>query len=201
MLLTSCGASALPSRPPDELLSAFRTDSSVTLPRKASRCPEAPVFWLPSDSEGCSQHSIWETSGGWGLDTILSFKNIQGGTSLRIQWIRIRLPMQRTQIRSLVWEDFTCCGATKPVHSNEDPAQPEKEKQNKNFWFQSTPTRPTQLANTPPATSWPEEGCQGAYRVAPITLRAVSFLFLFLQPMMWKIHTYSSKSTAFFPNC
>ena len=115
---------------------------------------------------------------------ILSFKNIQGGTSLRIQWIRIRLPMQRTQIRSLVWEDFTCCGATKPVHSNEDPAQPEKEKQNKNFWFQSTPTRPTQLANTPPATSWPEEGCQGAYRVAPITLRAVSFLFFFLQPMM-----------------
>ena len=44
MLPTSCGASTLLSCPPDELLSAFRTDSSVTLPRKASRCPEAQVF-------------------------------------------------------------------------------------------------------------------------------------------------------------
>ena len=34
------------------------------------------------------------------------------GTSLVVQWIRICLPMQGTQVRSLVWEDFTCCGAT-----------------------------------------------------------------------------------------
>ena len=31
-----------------------------------------------------------------------------------VQWIRIHLPMQRTQVRSLVWEDSTCHGATKP---------------------------------------------------------------------------------------
>ena len=29
---------------------------------------------------------------------------------------RIHLPMQETQVRSLVQEDPTCCGATKPVH-------------------------------------------------------------------------------------
>ena len=64
---------------------------------------------------------------------ILSFKTIQGGTSLWVPLVRICLPMRRTQMRSPVWEDFTCCGATKPVHRNEDPAQPEKEKQNKKF--------------------------------------------------------------------
>ena len=38
------------------------------------------------------------------------------GTSLVAQWLRIRLPMQGTQVRSLVWEDPICRGATKPVH-------------------------------------------------------------------------------------
>ena len=40
------------------------------------------------------------------------------GTSLVVQWLRIRLPMQGTRVRDLVWEDPTCCGATKPVHHN-----------------------------------------------------------------------------------
>ena len=39
-------------------------------------------------------------------------------TSLVAQWLRIRLPMHRTQVRSLVQEDPTCCGATKPVRHN-----------------------------------------------------------------------------------
>ena len=36
-------------------------------------------------------------------------------TSLVAQWLRIRLPMQGTQVRALVREDPTCRGATKPV--------------------------------------------------------------------------------------
>ena len=35
--------------------------------------------------------------------------------SLVAQWLRIRLPMQGTRVRALVWEDPTCRGATKPV--------------------------------------------------------------------------------------
>ena len=38
--------------------------------------------------------------------------------SLVVQWLRTRLPMQGTQVRSLVWEDPTCRGATKPVRHN-----------------------------------------------------------------------------------
>lgn len=38
--------------------------------------------------------------------------------SLMAQWIRICLPVHGTQVRSLVQEDSTCCGATKPVCHN-----------------------------------------------------------------------------------
>ena len=37
------------------------------------------------------------------------------GASLVVQWLRICLPMQRTRVRALVWEDPTCRGATGPV--------------------------------------------------------------------------------------
>ena len=40
------------------------------------------------------------------------------GTSLVVQWLRIRLPMQGTWVRALVWEDPTCHRATKPVRHN-----------------------------------------------------------------------------------
>ena len=36
-------------------------------------------------------------------------------TSPVIQWLRICLPMQGTWVRSLVWEDFKCLEAAKPV--------------------------------------------------------------------------------------
>ena len=34
------------------------------------------------------------------------------------QWLRICLPMQGTRVRALVWEDPTCCGATRPMSHN-----------------------------------------------------------------------------------
>ena len=40
------------------------------------------------------------------------------GTSLVVQWLRICLPMQGTRVRSLVRQDPTCHGATKPMHHN-----------------------------------------------------------------------------------
>ena len=38
--------------------------------------------------------------------------------SLVVQWLRICLPMQRTQVRALVWEGPTCRGSTGPVSHN-----------------------------------------------------------------------------------
>ena len=45
-------------------------------------------------------------------------KEISIGTSLVAQWLRIRLPMQGTRVRALVWEDPTCRRASKPVCHN-----------------------------------------------------------------------------------
>ena len=39
-------------------------------------------------------------------------------TSLVVQWMGIHLPMQGIQVQSLVREDFTCHGSTKPVWHN-----------------------------------------------------------------------------------
>ena len=35
--------------------------------------------------------------------------------SLVAQWLRVRLPMQGTRVRALVWEDPACRGAAGPV--------------------------------------------------------------------------------------
>ncbi|XP_029090561.1 C-terminal-binding protein 1 [Monodon monoceros] len=40
--------------------------------------------------------------------------NIKPRASLVAQWLRVCLPMQGTQVRALVWEDPTCCGADRP---------------------------------------------------------------------------------------
>ena len=45
-------------------------------------------------------------------------KRIRTGTSLVVQWLRIRLPVQGTWVQALVQEDPTCHGATKPVRHN-----------------------------------------------------------------------------------
>ena len=42
------------------------------------------------------------------------FKKSNSGTSLVVQWLRICLPMQGTQVQALVREDSTCRRATKP---------------------------------------------------------------------------------------
>ena len=39
-----------------------------------------------------------------------------------VEWVRIHLPMQ---VRFLVLEDFTCLGATKPMHCNSETHEPE----------------------------------------------------------------------------
>ena len=39
-----------------------------------------------------------------------------GRTSLAVQWLRVHLPVQGTQVRYLLQEDSICCGAANPVH-------------------------------------------------------------------------------------
>ena len=48
----------------------------------------------------------------------LQFKMSTLWTSLVAQWLGILLPMQGSQVRSLVWEDSTCRRAAKPMCRN-----------------------------------------------------------------------------------
>ena len=56
----------------------------------------------------------------WGTkedDTRLTGKpKVSSRSSLVAQQVRICLPFQRSQVRSLVWQESTCCRATKPEH-------------------------------------------------------------------------------------
>ena len=45
-------------------------------------------------------------------------KDVNYRTSLVAQWLRIRLPMQRTWVRTRVQEAPTCHRATKPMRHN-----------------------------------------------------------------------------------
>ena len=60
-----------------------------------------------------------------------------------VQWLRICLPMQGTQIQSLVCKDSTRCGWTKPLHHN--------------YWARvpaTEPTRPTAWAPQDKHPQW-----------------------------------------------
>ena len=54
----------------------------------------------------------------YGYRAIIFGVNNHYWASLVAQWLRIRLPMQGTRVRALVWEDPTHHGATKPVRHN-----------------------------------------------------------------------------------
>ena len=49
-------------------------------------------------------------------------KRKQSRTSLVAEWIGILLPMQETRVQSPVPEASKCCGATKTMHHNFEPA-------------------------------------------------------------------------------
>ena len=66
-------------------------------------------YWVTSESNGeCSERHVRDTGRRKGLV----------GTSLGVQWLRIPLAVQGTEVPSLVWEDLTCPRATKPVPHN-----------------------------------------------------------------------------------
>ena len=50
-----------------------------------------------------------------GINVSIYFTHVKFRTSLVVQWLKIHLPKQGTQVWSMFWEDPTCSGATKPM--------------------------------------------------------------------------------------
>ena len=76
------------------------------------------------EKKGTLVHCWWECKLGqplrktvWRFLKKLKIK-LPYGASLVVQWLRIHLPMQETQVRALVWEDSMCHGTTKPMGHN-----------------------------------------------------------------------------------
>ena len=85
----------------------------------ASSESSSRLGWERDDGE--SSHLPRQTRGPAGEEQGVSAtptafqKEDGGGSSLVAQWQRIHLPTQETRVRSLVHEDPTGCGATKPA--------------------------------------------------------------------------------------
>ena len=79
---------------------------------------------LHSSDHTCSPEPAWELHSqprrAWTLHSKIPRNQPKNkcGASLVGQWLRIRLPMQCTRVRALVWEDPTCRGAAGPVSHN-----------------------------------------------------------------------------------
>ena len=69
------------------------------------------------------------------------------GASLVVQWLRIRLPMQGSRVRSLVREDPTCRGATKLMRHNYWACAVEPASHN--YWARAPTTRAPQQEKPP----------------------------------------------------
>ena len=70
--------------------------------------------WKSLDSIVGEKRSRVSIYNAWNFPWIKSYR----WTSLVVQWLRIRLPMQGTRVQALVWEDPTCRRATKPMRHN-----------------------------------------------------------------------------------
>ena len=82
-------------------------------------------LWLARPSENydvkirkLGRPSRWRMSKMWRSPSSPQIHQKYIWASLVVQWLRICLPMQGTQVRALVWEDPTCRGATRPVSHN-----------------------------------------------------------------------------------
>ena len=88
-----------------------------------SQCGLCPVYFLeilPPHTDELS-HGSAVSSGAQSESDVLTrrYKDAQSGLPWWRggRWLRIRLPMQGTRVRSLVREDPTCDGATKPLRA------------------------------------------------------------------------------------
>ena len=88
---------------------------------------------------------IRETKPNWLLPDWYKLKILRRQASLVVPWSSVHLPMQWTEVQSLVWEDPTSLWATKPVCPRACALQQEKPLQ----WETCTP----QLEKTP-ARQW-----------------------------------------------
>ena len=87
----------------DNLLYSASVDCNVSLIQKNTSVETSRIVF-DQISGSCSLAKLTHKINHW--------------ASLVVQWLGVCLPMQGTQVQAQVWEDPTCCGATRPVRHN-----------------------------------------------------------------------------------
>ena len=93
-------------------------------------------------------------------------RQTQNRASFMSQWYLIHLPVQETQVRSLVQEDPTCVGTTKPMRRNRWPCALEPGSQN--CWARAPAAQELPLCPNlcnPRRCSQPASLCMGFFRL------------------------------------
>ena len=93
-------------------------------------------------------------------------RQTQNRASFMSQWYLIHLPVQETQVRSLVQEDPTCVGTTKPMRRNHWPCALEPGSQN--CWARAPAAQELPLCPNlcnPRRCSQPASLCMGFFRL------------------------------------
>ena len=88
--------------------------TALSLNKTGQRCHKKAHNWPISLINICAK--ILKKKN-WQIEVNSTLK-VSDRASLVAQRLRICLPMQGTRVRALVWEDPTCCGATRPVSHN-----------------------------------------------------------------------------------
>ena len=71
-------------------------------------------YWIINMFVACMKVKI----SSYFLSVSIFLKEYETGSSLMVQWIKIHLPMQKTQVQSLFKQYSTFCEATKSMHHN-----------------------------------------------------------------------------------
>ena len=106
-----------------EYWSGLPFPSPEDLPNSAIE-PESPA--LQADSLPVELHgkSFLEAISEMQIKIMSFFQKCDWQTSPVVQWLRICLPMQRTCVWSLLWEDSTCQGAISPGTTTTEVCKP-----------------------------------------------------------------------------
>ena len=98
------------------LISLYLFVCMLCLPYKPNTSPGQRLICLYSFIFPSPQHNALHIAGIWlhlpVKEWKRAFQRMVLGTSPVVQWIRIHLSKQGTQVRPLGWEDPTCCRAT-----------------------------------------------------------------------------------------
>ena len=126
MLGESRGARQVQQRRRPESAQTVHWESAQSLPPCPTLCDSMDHSLPGSSVHGIFQARVLEWVPLPSLRQATLILKLQTGTSLVVQWLRICLPRQGTWVRSLVQEDSTCCGATKPTLSKASVPHQEK---------------------------------------------------------------------------